>query len=65
MVSSPLLSAKRLYQLHKTACPDSLLSERAIRMAIKDGSLPSVPCGNRRLVRLDVFEAWTRGEVVQ
>lgn len=64
-MSSPLLTAKKLYLHHREMCPDSLLSERAIRMAIKDGSLPSVPSGNRRLVRLDVFEAWTRGEVVR
>lgn len=61
---SPLLTAKRLYLRHKADCPESLLSERAIRNAIKDGSLPSVPCGNRRLVRVDVFERWTKGEIV-
>ena len=64
-MSSPLLTAKKLYLIHKEECPNSLLSERCIRNAIRDGSLPSVPCGNRNLVRLDIFDRWTAGERFQ
>ena len=60
----PSYSIDRLYQLHKKSCPDSMLSKRAIREAVRSGELPSVKSGNRRLIRLDVFEKWQGGNDV-
>lgn len=59
----PSYTINRLYDEYRECCPDSQLSLRAIRNAVKDGSLPSVPCGNRNLVRWDVFEKWTEGRL--
>ncbi len=54
-------TANKLYELHKKAHPDSQLSLRAIRTAIKSGELPSIKAGNRRLVDWDVFTGWLEG----
>ena len=60
----PSYSIDGLYQLHKQSCPDSMLFTRAIREAVRSGELPSVKSGNRRLIRLDVFEKWQGGNDV-
>lgn len=57
----PSYTIEKLYALHKEQCPDSQLSKRAIRSAVSSGALPSVQIGNRRLIRLDVFEEWQKG----
>ena len=58
---SPLYTAGRLYERHKRNCPDSQLSLRAIRSAVRSGELPSIRAGNRRLVSWDVFSEWLKG----
>lgn len=57
-----LLSIRAIYELHKKECPDSMLSERAIRQAVKAGDLPSISAGNRSLINTETFSAWLRGE---
>ena len=57
-----LLSIKRTYERHRRDNPMSVLSERAIRRAVKDGSLPSIPVGNKALVCWETFDQWVRGE---
>lgn len=59
----PSYSIEKLYALHKSQCPDSMISKRAIREAVSSGELPSVRIGNRRLIRLDIFEKWQAGEL--
>lgn len=61
-MTKPSYTIERLYRLHKSECPDSQMSKRAIRRAVDSGELPSIRVGNRRLIRLDRFEAWQGGE---
>lgn len=58
----PSYSIERLYEIHKQECPDSMISKRAIREAVASGELPSIRIGNRKLIRLDIFERWQGGE---
>lgn len=59
----PSYSIEKLYSIHKQECPDSMISKRAIREAVASGELPSVKIGNRKLIRLDIFERWQGGEL--
>ena len=54
---------RRIYRIHKTENPDSMLSEKGIRAAVKDGSLPSLRVGNRVLIAWQTFEKWRSGEL--
>lgn len=56
-----LLSISKTYKRHKQDHPDSALSERAIRLAIKGNELPVIRAGNRSLICDEVFELWLRG----
>ena len=56
-----LLSISKTYKRHKQDHPDSALSERAIRLAIKGNELPVIRAGNRALICDEVFERWLRG----
>ena len=59
----PSYSIKKLYALHKRDCPDSQISLNAIREAVNSGRLPFIEVGNRKLIRLDVFEKWQSGSL--
>jgi hypothetical protein len=59
---SPAYTIPRLIAEHKRAYPESCLSERAIRRAIKTGELKAVFSGNRALITLEAFEHWLGGE---
>ena len=59
----PSYSIKKLYALHKSECPDSQISLNAIREAVNSGQLPFIEVGNRKLIRLDVFEKWQSGSL--
>lgn len=61
MITESMYSIKRLVEIHKKACPDTMLSERAVRNAVRCGQLPSIKSGNRYLIRADVFDKWLRG----
>ncbi|MDI9493759.1 MAG: hypothetical protein QM289_04670 [Bacillota bacterium] len=58
-----LYTINKIYKKHHQEYPDSVLSERAIRLAIKRGELPSIKTGNRALVCGEVFEQWIKGEL--
>lgn len=62
-MSSPSLTIRKTYDRHKAESPDSLISERMIRAAVRSGDLPAVHVGNRALICWDTFEAWRRGEL--
>ena len=58
-----LYTINKIYKKHHQEYPDSVLSERAIRLAIKRGELPSIKTGNRALACGEVFEQWIKGEL--
>ncbi len=58
-----LLSIRALYEKHREENPSSMLSERAIRQAVKAGELPSISAGNRALINTETFTAWLNGEL--
>lgn len=58
-----LFTINRIYAKHKNDYPESLLSERAIRRAVKSGDLPVIYSGNRALVSYDTFTNWLYGSV--
>lgn len=64
-MTAPMYTTRRLLERHKEHSPDSMLTERTIRNAIKNGELPSIKSGNRSLVRFDIFEKWLRGELCE
>lgn len=53
-----MYTIRKLHELHKQENPDSMLSEKAIRMAIKTGSLPAIFVGNRAITSWYAFEQW-------
>lgn len=57
-------SIRKLHEIHRKENPDSMLSEKAIRMAVKKGDLPSIRVGNRVLISWQTFEAWRQGELI-
>ena len=59
----PSYSIKKLNALHKRDCTDSQISLNAIREAVNSGRLPFIEVGNRKLIRLDVFEKWQSGSL--
>ena len=60
---STLLSIRRTYEKHRRENPSSILSERAIRSAIKCGNLPSIAAGNKALICWETFNRWIKGEI--
>lgn len=58
----PAYTIPKLYEEHKRSCPDSCLSERAIRLAAKEGNLHSVKVGNRTLISIEAFNHWLEGK---
>ncbi len=62
-MNSPFYSVEKLYDEHKKLCPQSMLSKRAIRDAVRSGELPSIKSGNRNLICLATFESWRKGEL--
>lgn len=62
-MSNPSLTIRKLFERHRAENPDSAISEKAIRAAVRDGSLPHIKVGNRCLICWDVFESWRRGEL--
>lgn len=58
-----LLTIPKIYKKHRTECPDSVLSLRAIRNACKNGELPHIKSGNRVLVSVDNFEKFLSGNL--
>lgn len=62
MNNNSSLTIRRILKRHKEECPDSMISERAIRNAVRCGELPSVKVGNRSLIAWQSFEAWRKGE---
>ena len=63
-MNNPSLTIRKTYDRHKKESPDSMISEKAIRTAVKTGDLPSVKIGNRVLISWETFEAWRRGELI-
>lgn len=63
MSNNPSLTVRKLFARHKQECPESLLSEKAIRAAVRSHELPAVMVGNRALIAWDTFEAWRRGDL--
>lgn len=55
---------RRLHAIHKEQFPDSMISEKMIRAAVKDGSLPAVMAGNRALIAWQTFEDWRQGKAL-
>ncbi len=62
-MSNPSLTIRKLFERHKTENPDSAISEKAIRAAVRSRELPAVMVGNRALIAWDTFEAWRRGDL--
>lgn len=62
-MGNPSLTIRKTYARHKQECPESLISEKAIRDAVRSKELPSIHAGNRALIAWDTFEAWRRGEL--
>ena len=58
-----MLTINKLFQKHKDAYPDSALSLKAIRRAVKSGELPSVESGNRKLICEERFDEWLSGRL--
>ena len=57
-----LLSIKRAYEKHRRENPSSTLSERIIRQAVKNGSLPAISVGTKVLICYETFDKWLKGE---
>lgn len=55
---------RKIHEIHLQENPDSMVSEKMIRAAVKDGSLPAVWAGNRALVSWVTFENWRQGNKV-
>lgn len=62
-MNDPSLTIRKLFARHRAEQPDSEISEKGIRMAVKSGDLPSVKVGNRALISWKTFEAWRRGNL--
>lgn len=60
---SPSLTIRKTFERHRAENPDSQVSEKAIRRAVRTGELPSIQAGNRALICWDTFEAWRRGDL--
>jgi hypothetical protein len=58
-----VMSIKRTYEKHRRENPESILSERAIRQAVKNRSLPSINAGAKALICTDTFDKWIKGEL--
>lgn len=57
-------SIEKIFKLHRASCPDSQISKRSIKMAVADGTLPSIVVGNRNLINIETFEKWLKGELL-
>lgn len=62
-MSNPSLTIRAMHKKHKQENPDSMISEKAIRQAVKSGDLPSAKVGNRALISWETFEAWRQGDL--
>jgi len=60
---SCLLSIQKTCIRHKAENPSSILSERAVRQAVREGNLPSINAGIKQLVCYETFEKWLRAEL--
>lgn len=58
-----LLSIKRVYERHRAENPMSILSERTIRIAVKNGTLPSISAGSKALICWETFNNWVKGKM--
>lgn len=58
-----LLSIQKTCIRHKTENPSSILSERAVRQAVRQGILPSINAGVKQLICYETFEKFLRGEM--
>lgn len=58
-----LLSIKKIHTKHRVENPESTLSERTIRQAVRNGNLPSIQAGTKKLICEEIFEKWLRGEI--
>ena len=63
-MNNPSLTIRKTFDRHKQENPDSMISEKAIRAAVKKGDLPSITVGNRVLISWQTFEAWRQGELI-
>lgn len=63
MSNNPSLTIRKLHARHKQENPDSMISEKLLRAAVRSGELPSVTVGNRALVSWNAFERWRSGEL--
>lgn len=54
---------RKTHEMHKEECPESMISEKAIRQAVKSGDLPAARVGNRALISWETFEAWRQGDL--
>lgn len=61
--NNPSLTIRKTLVRHKSEQPDSMISEKMLRAAVRSGELPSIPCGNRRLISWETFERWRNGEL--
>jgi len=58
-----VMSIKRTYEKHRQENPCSMLSERAIRQAVKNGNLPYINAGSKALICNETFDKWLKGEL--
>lgn len=62
-MNNPSLTIRATHERHKQENPDSMISEKMIRAAVKSGDLPSVKAGNRALISWQTFENWRQGSL--
>lgn len=60
-MQTSFLTIRQLYRRHKEENPDSVLGEKAIRSAVKDGSLKHRTVGTRVYVEYGAFIEWLKG----
>lgn len=53
------------YQCIKDNDPETCLTKYALRQAVVTGKIPSVKCGKKYLVSLQVVENWLQGGFLQ
>lgn len=57
------LTIEKMYSYNKLENPQTQIGKRAIRNAVESGELPAIRIGNRRLIAVETFEKWTKGEL--
>ena len=61
MSDNPSLTIRKLLQRHREENPETCISEKMLRAAVRSGSLPCVNAGNRSLISWQTFENWRAG----